>query len=91
MAELMSWSHIQPGENERLKVSVSRLKKALNLFLLLLQAFLTKGVFSSSLSLKCALRQSGCRIGYEPTKMSRDHFRRSISRETNVEVLHCSH
>ena len=68
MAELMSWSHIQPGENERLKVSVSGLKKALNLFLLLLQAFLTKGVFSSSLSLKCALRESGCRIGYEPTK-----------------------
>ena len=23
---------------------------------------------SSSLSLKCALRESGCRIGYEPTK-----------------------
>ena len=24
----------------------------------------------SSLSLKCALRESGCRIGYEPTKVS---------------------
>ena len=42
--------------------------------------------FSSSLSFKCALRESGCRIGYEPTKMSRDHFWRSISRDTNVEV-----
>ena len=41
---------------------------------------------SSSLYLKCALRKSGCRIGYEPTKMSRDHFWRSISRDTNVEV-----
>ena len=41
---------------------------------------------SSSLSLKCALRESCCRIGYEPTKMSRDHFWRSISRDTNVEV-----
>ena len=40
-----------------------------------------KSVFSSSLSLKCALRESGCRIGYEPTNMSRDHFWRSI--------LHC--
>ena len=41
---------------------------------------------SSSLSLKCALRESGCRIGHEPTKMSRDHFWQSVSRETNVEV-----
>ena len=41
---------------------------------------------SSSISLKCALRASGCRIGYEPTKRSRDHFRRSMSRDTNVEV-----
>ena len=37
-------------------------------------------IFSSSLSLKCALRESGCRIGHELTKMSRDHFWRSISR-----------
>ena len=43
-------------------------------------------VFSSSLSLNCALKESGCRIGYEPIKMSRDHFWRSISRDTNVEV-----
>ena len=43
-------------------------------------------VFSSSLSLQCALRESGCRIGYEPTKMNRDHFWRLISRDTNVEV-----
>ena len=42
--------------------------------------------FSSSLSLKCALRESGCRIGYEPTKMSGDRFWWSISRDTNVEV-----
>ena len=42
--------------------------------------------FPSSLSLKCALRESGCRIGYEPTKMSRDHFWLSISRDTNLEV-----
>ena len=41
---------------------------------------------SSSLSIKCALRGSGGRTGYEPTKMNRDHFWRSISRETNVEV-----
>ena len=27
------------------------------------------------------LRESGCTIGYEPTKMSRDHFWRSISRD----------
>ena len=33
--------------------------------------------YSSSL-LKCLLRECGCRIGYEPTKMSRDHFWRSI-------------
>ena len=39
---------------------------------------------SSSLSFKCALRESGCRIGYESTKASRDHFWRSISRDTNV-------
>ena len=43
-------------------------------------------IHSSSLSLECALRESGCRIGYEPTKMIRDHFWRSISRDTNVEV-----
>ena len=42
--------------------------------------------FSLSLSLKCALRESGCRIGYVPTKMSREHFWRSISRDTNVAV-----
>ena len=30
--------------------------------------------YSSSLSLKRALRESGCRIGYERTKMSRNHF-----------------
>ena len=41
---------------------------------------------SSSLFCKCALRESGCRIGYESTKMSRDVFRRSISRDTNVEA-----
>ena len=33
-------------------------------------------IFSSSLSLKCALRESGCRIT----------FWRSVSRDTNVEV-----
>ena len=37
-------------------------------------------------SLKCPLRESGCRIGYELTKVSRDHFWRSMSRDTNVEV-----
>ena len=42
--------------------------------------------FSSSLSFKCALRESGCRIGSEPKKMSRDHFWRSISGDTNVGV-----
>ena len=42
---------------------------------------------SSSLSLKCALRESGCRIGYEPTRMSRGRFWRSISREINVKFL----
>ena len=47
---------------------------------------LTKRFLSSSLSLKYALRESGCRIGYEPTKMSQDHFWRSISRDTNVEA-----
>ena len=41
---------------------------------------------SSSPSFKCALKESGCRIGYEPTKVSRDHLWRSISRDTNVEV-----
>ena len=41
---------------------------------------------SSSLSPKSALRESGCRIDYEPTKMSPDHFWRSIYRDTNVEV-----
>ena len=41
---------------------------------------------SSSLSLKYALRESGCRIGYEPTKMSQDHFWRSMPRDTNVDV-----
>ena len=29
---------------------------------------LTLSCFSSSLSFKCALRESGCRNGYEPTK-----------------------
>ena len=42
------------------------------------------GYYSSSVSLKCALRESGCRIGYEPTKMT--PFWWSISRDTNVEV-----
>ena len=42
--------------------------------------------FPSSLSLQCALRESGCRVSYEPTKMSRDHFWRSTSRDTKVEV-----
>ena len=32
------------------------------------------------------LTESGCKIGYEPTKMSRDHFWRSISSDTNMEV-----
>ena len=41
---------------------------------------------SSSLLFKCALRESGCKFGYEPTKMNRDHFWRSISRDTNVEI-----
>ena len=41
---------------------------------------------SSSLSFKCALRESGYRIGYEPTKINRDHFKRSTSMDTNVEV-----
>ena len=41
---------------------------------------------SLSHSLNYALRKSGCIIGYEPTKMSRDHFWRSISRNTNVEI-----
>ena len=45
-------------------------------------------IHSSSLSLKFPLRESGCRIGYEPTEMSRDHFWRSISRDTDVEFLH---
>ena len=35
--------------------------------------------------MKCALRESGCRIGYEQTEMSRDHFWRSIPRDTNME------
>ena len=50
------------------------------------RAFRSRIILSSSLSLKCALRESSCRIGCEPKKMSRDHFWRSISRETNVEV-----
>ena len=37
-----------------------------------------------SLSLKCALRESGCRIGYQPTKNELRLL--SISRDTNVEV-----
>ena len=41
--------------------------------------------FSLSLSFKCALRESSCRTGYEPTKMSQDHFWRSMFR-TNVEA-----
>ena len=36
--------------------------------------------------MKFALSESGCRIGNELAKMSRDHFWRSISRDTNVEV-----
>ena len=36
--------------------------------------FFVVSVFSSSLSFKCAVRESGCRIGYEQTKMSQDHF-----------------
>ena len=43
-------------------------------------------IFSSSPFLKFALRESGCRIGYELTKMSRDHFWRSISSDNNMEV-----
>ena len=43
-------------------------------------------IHSSSLSFKYALRENGCRIGYEPTRMSRYHFWRSISRDTNMEV-----
>ena len=40
---------------------------------------------SLSLSLKCALRESGCRIGYKPTKKElRSPMR--MSRDTNVEV-----
>ena len=41
---------------------------------------------SSSHSVKCALRESGGRIGCEATKTSRDHFWRSMSRDTNLEV-----
>ena len=41
---------------------------------------------SSDLSFNSALREGGCRIGYEPTKVSLDHFRRSVSMGTNVEV-----
>ena len=37
-------------------------------------------------SFKCALRESGCRIGYEPTKVNRDHFWPSISMDTNAEA-----
>ena len=49
--------------------------------------FIRRSISSlSSLSLKCATRESGCRIGYEPAKMIRDMFWRSISRDTNVEV-----
>ena len=36
----------------------------------LLEINIAVQIFSSSLSLECALRESGCRIGYEPTKMS---------------------
>ena len=50
------------------------------------QPRLSCAFFSSSLSLKCALRESGCRIGCEPTTMSRDHFWRLTSRDTSVEV-----
>ena len=35
---------------------------------------------------QCALRESGYRIGYEPTKMNQDHFWRLMSRNTNLEV-----
>ena len=45
-----------------------------------------RNFFPPSFSLKCALKESGCRIGYEPTKMSRDPFWLSIYRDTNVEV-----
>ena len=45
-----------------------------------------KGVIEWIVCGKCALRESGCRIGYEPTRMSRDYFWWSISRDTNVEV-----
>ena len=54
--------------------------------LLKLTAYKANIFFSSSLSLKCALRESCCRIGYEPTKMSQHHFWRSISRDANVGV-----
>ena len=42
--------------------------------------------FSSSHSFTRALRERGCRIGYEAKTMSRDHFWLSMSRDTNVEV-----
>ena len=53
--------------------------------------YFTRQIFSPRLSLKCALRESGCRIGYEPTKMNRDHFWRSIPRDTSLfpGFLHC--
>ena len=44
-----------------------------------------KRPFSSSPSLKCALREIDCRINYEPENESIS-FWRSISRDTNVEV-----
>ena len=48
-------------------------------------------LFSSSLSLKFALRESGCRIGYEAAKMTRYHFWWSISRDTNVDISALEH
>ena len=59
---------------------------ALHLFLTLSIFILFDIIHSSSLVLKCALRESGCRIGYELTKMNRDHFWRSTSNDTNLEV-----
>ena len=57
-----------------------------SLFLLLYFKIASESYHSSILSLVRALRESGRRIGYELKKMSRDHFWRSISRDTNVEV-----
>ena len=60
------------GGTESAETSTRSLLK-LNLFacpLLLFFKGTVDNLFSSSLSLKSALRESGCRIGREPTKMS---------------------